>query len=84
MEATFLIAGILLLAMLAFGRFLLGKAPEVSAKDSANSPDVKGPMSAIQLGVPESFGGDELQDHSSDIYSMSAGTIGLEGSAWRD
>lgn len=84
METTFLIAGILLLALLAFGRLLLGKTPEVSDKDSANSPDVKGPFPAIQLGAPEGYGADKFQDHSTDIYSMSAGTIGLEGSAWRD
>jgi hypothetical protein len=35
-------------------------------------------------GKPESFGGNEFQDHSTDIYSMNAGTIGLEGSAWHD
>lgn len=84
METTFLIAGILLLALLVFGRLLLGKAPEVTAQDAANSPDVKGPLSAIQLGKPEGYGVNKFQDHSTDIYSMSAGTIGLEGSAWHD
>jgi hypothetical protein len=50
---------LLITALAIFGGFLkvaqivLSGKPEHSEADSANSPDVKNPWGAIQLGVPE-------------------------------
>lgn len=59
MNLYLLIAGLVLLAgLLKAAQIVLSDAPEVSEKDSANSPEVK-PFfpkeGAIQLGAPEGF-----------------------------
>lgn len=66
--------------------FLVPKSKDDIADDgvTVGAGDFFPKDSSIQLGNPEGYGVDKFQDHSTDIYSMSAGTIGLEGSAWHD